>query len=695
MKIFYKDILLKYNFPLKTKWIIILLLFVSNISYSGKIGNELIDSLKLEINKSEIHDTIKIKFYGEISFAYYSIDPTKGINYADSGIKLAQSIKDPIGELSCLNGKGVNLWKISMFSEALNSFLSALQIAEKLKESKSILRITNNIGLVYLDQLDNEKALNYFQKVHSIAIDLNDKKLIAISLGNIGIAYKKQNNFIDALSAYFESLKMLGALNDSFSMARTEGNIGYCLMSLKKYKNAIFYSQKALDYFKKIGDNYGIMTNLGNLGTIYLSMVTDTAGEIKNFNKSEKTAYIYKSINDFNNAIEIAKKLNDSLGTNDWHGQLSKAYTILGNWKEAYEHKNFQYELNQLIIKKEEQIKIKRLEDSREKDLKEKQIEILNNQKDSKDEIISIFIVSFIIVIVLIIGILNLLKQVKKKNLLLNEQNEQIAESNIELNSLNLSMKDESIKLVKLNDKLAQSEQELKEADQTKNKFLSIISHDLRGPFSGFIGLTQLMAEESDNFSKEELKEFSKKMQVSAKGLYDLLENLLQWSRFKRGMIEFNPMEFVLSDLINENIDFMINISKQKEIIIENTLIPDLRIKVDHRMFNSILRNLISNAIKFSNRNSKIEAGAYLESSKAVVYIKDYGVGMDKDSIKKLFKLDQKVSSAGTEGEASTGLGLLLCKEFVEKHGGKIWVESEEGKGSTFYFTMPIIEGKT
>jgi PAS domain S-box-containing protein len=247
--------------------------------------------------------------------------------------------------------------------------------------------------------------------------------------------------------------------------------------------------------------------------------------------------------------------------------------------------------------------------------------------------------------------------------------------------------------------KLENLNKELQELNATKDKFFSIIAHDLRSPFSGFLGLTKMMSEEMESLSMREMQEFSKNMQDSAVNLFALLENLLQWSRMQRCVTQFNPEMCMLTYLVKQNIDIVNEFAKQKNIQLLYNIPDNFQLTADIPMLNTVLRNLISNAIKFTRKGGLIEIGAMIQPSEGlkpsegsdVIYIKDSGIGMNEEIINKLFKIDQKVSRPGTEGESSTGLGLLLCKEFIEKHGGKIWVESEEGKGSTFYFSLPIM----
>jgi PAS domain S-box-containing protein len=223
-----------------------------------------------------------------------------------------------------------------------------------------------------------------------------------------------------------------------------------------------------------------------------------------------------------------------------------------------------------------------------------------------------------------------------------------------------------------------------------KDKFFSILAHDLKGPLSAFLGATQILSEEIQNMSLEEIKEISVSMKESASNIYGLLENLLEWSRLKRGMMEYNPVKLSLKERAIASTQVLNESARKKGIIIINSLSDNLEIVADSHMLETIIRNLVSNAIKFTPAGGEIKiASDFSADHSVVVKVSDSGIGIPVTMIHKLFHLNENTKRKGTEGEPSTGLGLLLCKEFIDKHGGKIWVESVVGKGSTFNFSIP------
>lgn len=237
-------------------------------------------------------------------------------------------------------------------------------------------------------------------------------------------------------------------------------------------------------------------------------------------------------------------------------------------------------------------------------------------------------------------------------------------------------------------EELSLSEEKLRETIETRDRFFSIISHDLRSPFSGFLGLTEIMSEQAEELPIEDIIKMSKAMNKSANSVYTLIEELLQWSRTQTGDMPFNCEEVDLYELACDNTDFLMQIATNKNIKLIQNIEPNTFISCDRNMITTVIRNLLSNAIKFTNTNGVISIYLAENDKNLTISVQDTGVGMSKEIVEKLFRIDTKVTSVGTNNEKGIGLGLILCKEFVEKHGGKIWVESEVGKGSTFCFTL-------
>ncbi len=251
-------------------------------------------------------------------------------------------------------------------------------------------------------------------------------------------------------------------------------------------------------------------------------------------------------------------------------------------------------------------------------------------------------------------------------------------------------LEQKTIELSQLNKKLNESERELKILNSNKDKFFSIIAHDLRSPFTSLLGFSEYLASDYNTMSENELKDISENLLKSAKSTFNLLENLLQWARIRTGRIKFNQESFSLKAIINQMMELYKSNAECKNITLEMGLDNDLYAFADLNMVETIFRNLISNSIKFTNQGGKIVVIAKEKEEYAEIQIKDNGVGINKNTLEKLFQIDQNISTKGTQNEEGSGFGLILCKEFVEMNRGEITVQSKIGEGSIFSFTLPL-----
>lgn len=243
------------------------------------------------------------------------------------------------------------------------------------------------------------------------------------------------------------------------------------------------------------------------------------------------------------------------------------------------------------------------------------------------------------------------------------------------------------------NEQLVNYTEILQELNRTKDIFFNIIAHDLRNPFAGIIGLLDVMLknlEDQEMNSAEQINKYLRLIQDSAKAAFSLLENLMQWAKSQTGEITFNPTKIPFATLIEYTLPIVLINAMNKNISIHTDLADENIVFADESLLNAILRNLLTNAIKFTNSGGKIIISSQVIDQFLEISILDNGTGIQANNLDKLFRIDSKFSKPGTNGEKGTGLGLILCKEFAEKQGGKIWVESEIGKGSKFSFTLPL-----
>jgi PAS domain S-box-containing protein len=252
-----------------------------------------------------------------------------------------------------------------------------------------------------------------------------------------------------------------------------------------------------------------------------------------------------------------------------------------------------------------------------------------------------------------------------------------------------LSVTRDITEMKRADDEMRLKNEELKKINIEKDKFFSVIAHDLRNPFTAFLGYSEMMVEDLDSMTMDEIKGIATNLRNSSANLFSLLENLLEWSKAEQGMIRLNPESIAILPLITESISKIIDSAGAKRISIDYSVDDGMSVYADRHIFQTIIRNLVSNAVKFTHDGGQITIAAKENQDKEVeISVTDNGIGMNPEMVHNLFHLDAQINRKGTRGEPSTGLGLILCKGFIEKHGGRIWVESQEGVGSVFYFTI-------
>lgn len=250
--------------------------------------------------------------------------------------------------------------------------------------------------------------------------------------------------------------------------------------------------------------------------------------------------------------------------------------------------------------------------------------------------------------------------------------------------------KNNEFELIKAKNESEENSTQLKVLNATKDKLFSIIAHDLRSPFNGILGFSELLIKNIDHCEVTESEKYLGFINSTAKSTLILLDNLLNWAKSQTGQISFNPEKIIFSEIIQKIIKIETTFAKSKNITLSYSSLDEVEVYADENMLKTILRNLISNALKFTNSSDFVEVNAIRKNNFIEITISDNGIGMNEETLNKLFALQTNETTLGTANEKGSGLGLVLCKEFVEKHGGKLWAESEIGKGSDFKFTLPL-----
>ncbi len=724
----------------------ILTLFVfinSNGFAQNKAGT---DSLRQQISNFDTPDTVKVTSLLELGDQYEYTLPDSALFYYNKALIIAKKTGSKKLEAKCLNYIGIIYKGLSDYEKALDYYNQALTINKKIGDKESLSKNLINIGNIYKSKGQYSKSLEYYQMAlklnegvknksitanaytnaglvykilenDSLAMDYfnnalkiykttGNKRNISIILINIGTIYYQEQKLLQALENFEKALKIQKEINYKRGIATSYINIGIINNELGYKSKAIEYYQKALTIQNEIGDKYLVSGTLANLASLYLQK------------------------NDYNKAIKYAKKslaISKKIGSLRWeevvYQYLSLAYQGLNDYKNALDYTDLWVAIKDSIYGIEKAKAVAEIQTKYESEKKEKQIirqkaaleksklEIENEKaKKLKQETErNMFLVAFVLTIAVVIVLLRLYRIKKSANILLEEQKKEIEAVNEELNQTNEELRvtietvenqkhkieeynnqlrQRNVEIQAINELLEKQKLDLEQANATKTKFFNIIAHDLRSPFNALLGLADILHESHATLDEEEREKMTGYLVCSAKGAYDLVENLLKWASTQTGKVSFIPKECNLNELLSETLFNVKSAAKNKNINLFTEIPENLKVFADKEMLKTIFRNLVSNAIKFTQKGGTITIKAIETEDEVQCSVEDTGVGMRKEVSEKIFGITQ-ISTAGTNNEKGTGLGLILCKEFVEKHGGKIWVESEEGKGSKFIFTIP------
>jgi signal transduction histidine kinase len=639
---------------------IILLFSIFSNAFPQKQGSELIDSLKSDLTRSA-EDTNKVILLGKLSFEYHRFNTDLGIYYGEQAILLSQKLKYGTGVAASYNFLATNYAIKGNYPKALDYFMKSLSKFTETGDQAMIATLENNLGLIYVNINEPAKAIECFDKALVINERLNNIKGQSLNYGNLGIIYSNQNQFVKANEYYYKALKIDEKINNKDAVARNLSNIASSELAMGDYCEALNIGYKALKISKEISSVYNEANCSMVIGETYFTLSGDTIkfSSLCNYFTADKKTNLINANKYLGFALKLYKQLNNLRSVSETSLTLSEIYEKLGDYKKALEfHKNYSANYDS-VYSKDNSFIIANLEKMSELSMRDNQIKIKTLEIENKNSqmLLQIIVSITILVAVSLLSFFFYNKHKYQKKI------------NIELDHKN---------------------KELKRLYATQNKFFSIIAHDLKSPFQGFLGLSQIMVEEAGNYSPEELTKFGGDLYQSANNLLRLLKNLFDWAQMQKGSIILQPKELSLTKLIAENVETINRRCEQKGIKIINNVTTPLQVNADENMLNSVLLNLISNAVKFTKKDGTVTVSVKkCENEMTEISVSDNGVGMPKSTVDKLFVLGEKIGTRGTDGELSTGLGLLLCKEFVEKNGGQIRVESKEGKGSTFYFTIP------
>lgn len=552
----------------------------------------------------------------------------------------------------CSRLTGLIYLKMAWYDKALENFMQANQLFGELGDTSSQARSLMNIGIVH-DFLGNKPmSLSYYTKALDLYKRVNNESGIANCELNIAILLSKQKQFTKACEYLISAAGIYEKTGNTSNLAAAYINLGLTYKKLGNYSLAIDYLNRAYDISVKSDITFYICNFHLNMGEIMLDM-----------HQPEK-AYEHLS-----KAVLLAKKLENKEFEFRAYEFLSDYNAARGNYQLAYTYLNKSKQINDSILNAETTEKVNQIQyhyeiAKREADNNKLVRQNLNKELQLSKKNLFLFILSIIIVFigVLVIFLVNQNRIKRRANHQLEAQNDLIE-----------SQRDELIKL-----------------NASKDKFLSILAHDIRNPLSSIFGISELLVSDFHKLTEKEKMVFTQDIHTLSENLFEIINTLLTWSTSQSGMISYRPTTFKFYELCNKSVSALQTVAKQKDIKLVNMSDDSLMVIADEHMIYSVLQNLLNNAIKFSFPGTDIRVETQHIDGFASVSVVDSGIGLTPESQAKLFFYDQHFMSKGTAGEVGTGLGLILCKDFVEKNGGTIRVISEVNKGSTFVFTIPV-----
>lgn len=621
-------------------------------------------------------------------------DPVK--RESDSLKQALTTLHSPKDKIKTLSALGKAYYDESELDKALETEHQLLELISEHGTKTDSAKCFRLIGLIYLQKAWYDKSLDHLMMAQQLFGAAGDSAMQAKSIMNIGIVHDYMNNYPMAVSYYKKALDYFERSKNNGGKADCELNIAIVLAKQKKYAKACENLLSAAEIYKKAGNDSYLAAAYINLGLTYKKMGNyDLAIDFLNqalkiWTQEEDRYHIcYYHLNmgeimlDMKRTDEAGKyllkavSLAKEVGSKDL---LAKAYEYLSdynaareNFSEAYSYLNKSKQINDSILNAETTEKVNQVQYHYEIAKREAENEHLVKQNLDKELEISrknttLYILTGILLIIalLVLLLVNQNRLKLRANDLLETKNNLIELQKDELISLNAS----------------------------KDKFLSILAHDIKNPLSSIHGISDLLLNDYDKLTEDEKKIFTHDIHTLSVNLFEIINTLLTWSTSQSGMITYRPKEISIGTLCSKTANNLQTVAKQKDIRIESSVDVALRVWADENMIISVMHNLINNAIKYSYHGTKIRIEGVPLDGFVQISVVDSGIGLSPESQAKLFKYDQHFMNKGTAGETGTGLGLILCKDFVIKNGGSIKVESELDKGSTFVFTLPLAEGQ-
>lgn len=674
--------------------------------------NSQIASLEIKL-KQNLPDTTRLRVLRELNLAYTAVDASKKLYYARQGEALAIKLKDEKGQAEAMVNMGVaygiqgktdsainefkqayNLSEQNNFemgmarslgclgyvydrndnsSESIKCYFKALAIFKKLKYQKGINQCTINIGSIYFDLHQNKLAESYFIQCYNIARAAKDEAGIAYARFVLANCYKEMGRYDEALDFYNQSMETRKKLADSNGVALVYKGLGMMYRYQKKYDEGLAASKTALRMVTALQDRYEQEAVLQDLAELYLAK-----GDFNNaIASSNESLTIAKSIKAGQGIIGA---LSNLVKAYKGKGEINAAFKYQSQYVEAVDSTLVQKSLRDVTLVEFDRVRTENVE------LAKTNQEIISQNSNNQQRITQYSNVIVTITVILVLLILLALIQYRR-NLEKQEANRKLQNQKEEINVINQE-------LAALNEEVTTQMEiahtqniELERLNEIKIKLFSIISHDIRGPLGTLKALFSIYRD--GDLDEIEFGELLVKLEDTIISTGSFLDNLLEWSKGQLDGFVVNAANFDVNRQIESTIQLLSAKIGLKKLNVRNLTQGAVIAYADGNMINLVLSNLLSNSVKFCNPGDEINLNAVTEGDKVLISVQDTGPGISLKDKEKLFNLEFAVS-AGTQGEKGSHLGLILCRDMVQQNGGRLWFDSEEDRGTTFWVELPL-----
>ena len=605
----------------------------------------------IRISESKSLDKQKINAYQSMGSIFrVSGDYQSALNEDNKALETSLLTKDSTGAARAYNNVAHDYYDLGEYDEAYHFFLQSYRYSSALRDSFLMTVTLHNIGRVFKELGQYDRAMEYLNVSRKMSLRIKDAEGEPYSLSEIGDTQLRRGQYDSALYNLRRTLDLSRKQNLRVLLPKSMINIAQILVKQKKYQEALMYYDTAYQLYDKTKDRFGIAeVNVGR-GLTYLSMERYD-----------------QALDAIQSSLRDARALNARILELQCFQHLATLWEKRGDYRKALDNFKAYEQLEDSLFSLDMQSKLSRDQVRFETESKDDQIAALSQERKAqrsemkKQE----FVRNILVVVMALSGILLVTvyrsgQRRRKINKLLLQHQEEMEKRSEELEKLN----------------------------QVKDKFFSIISHDLRSPINALSGLLDLL--DKGAIQPHELPQHIKELRHRFHHTRTLLNNLLDWTLLQMDKLNLQAARIDIHKIVDENIQLLASVQGKEIDIVNDVPEPSIAF-ADSNTVNLVIRNLITNAIKFTNEGGKVYVRGKEQAAEWLISVQDNGIGMKPEVLKILFDKTAPYTTRGTANEKGTGLGLILCKEFVEKNGGRIWVESEEGKGSTFYFTLPKV----